>query len=200
MSRARSSDTDREALLTCCREVYWEHREREMPEEREVRLAQRREYYRHWRAALNTKEHESSLLLERRRAYSTNSRSVDQGCVELPKFDHPDLIAKITEFHMQMDSLQSAKCEVCLEQFPNLRVDIHQCCRWCAADKHVPKLFFSSEQHESWSSATRTYCKLLYNNSICLIICWWTWRETSKWREIWHKLLSLNFHVLHWNK
>ena len=34
-----------------------------------------------------------------------------------------DVIAKITEFHTHVDSLQSAKCEVCLEQLPNLRVD-----------------------------------------------------------------------------
>ena len=52
-----------------------------------------------------------------------------------------DITAKITEFHTHVDSLQSAKCEVCLEQFPNLRVDNHQCCRRCATDKHVPKLF-----------------------------------------------------------
>ena len=37
---------DKEALLRCCRELYRQHRERETPEEREVRLSQRREYYR----------------------------------------------------------------------------------------------------------------------------------------------------------
>ena len=37
---------DREALLRCRRELYRQRREREMPEEREVRLSRRREYYR----------------------------------------------------------------------------------------------------------------------------------------------------------
>ena len=36
---------DREALLRHRRELYRQRREREMPEEREVRLSQRREYY-----------------------------------------------------------------------------------------------------------------------------------------------------------
>ena len=35
------------------------------------------------------------------------------------------------------------ECEVCLEQFPNLRVDTHQSCKRCASDKYVPKLFSS---------------------------------------------------------
>ena len=42
-----SCERDREALLRHHRELYWEHRERETPEEREVRLARRREHYRH---------------------------------------------------------------------------------------------------------------------------------------------------------
>ena len=105
---------DREALLRRRRELYQQRRERKMPEEREVRLSQRREYYRHRRAALSTEEHESSLR-EWRTTYSTDAltnaqvdrselaqnsgRSADQGCVELPRFDHPDVTAKITEFH-----------------------------------------------------------------------------------------------------
>ena len=51
-----------------------------------------------------------------------------------------DVIAKITEFHTHVDFLQSPKCEVCLEQFPSLRVNNYQCCRQCAIDKHVPNL------------------------------------------------------------
>ena len=148
---------DREALLRRRRELYRQHRERETPEEREVRLSRRRDYYRRRRAALSIQEYESNLR-ERRTTYSTDAStnaqavdrselvqnsgsSADQGYAELPRFDHPDVTAKITEFHTYVDSLQSAKCEVCLEQFPNLRVDSHQCCRRCATDKHVPKLF-----------------------------------------------------------
>ena len=37
---------DREALLRCRRELYRQRRERETPEEKEVRLSGRREYYR----------------------------------------------------------------------------------------------------------------------------------------------------------
>ena len=111
---------DRESVLRRRRERYRIQRERETPEEREVRLDE---------------------LVQ-----SSSSSNADQGTVnsvEFPQFDHPDIIAKMTEFHTHMDSLQSAKCEVCLEQFPNLRLDTQQCCRRCAADKHVPKLFSS---------------------------------------------------------
>ena len=37
---------DREALLRRCRELYRQRRERETPDEKEVRLSGRREYYR----------------------------------------------------------------------------------------------------------------------------------------------------------
>ena len=40
-----SSGRDREALLNSCRELYRQQRDRETPEEREVRLATRRDYY-----------------------------------------------------------------------------------------------------------------------------------------------------------
>ena len=75
-----------------------------------MRLFQRRDYYRRRRAALSTKEHESSLR-EWRTTYSTDAstnaqvdrsklaqksgRSADQGSVELPRFDHTDVTAKI---------------------------------------------------------------------------------------------------------
>ena len=127
---------DSEALLRRRRELYRQRRDRETPEEREVRLSRRRDYYRRRRAALSIEEH-----VDRSELGQNSGRSADQGCVELPRFDHPDVTAKITEFHTHVDSLQSAKCEVCLEQFPNLRVDNHQCCRRCVTDKHVPKLF-----------------------------------------------------------
>ena len=77
---------------------------------------------------MSTEQHEA-ILQHRRAAYSTNaqvdelvqsssSSNADQGTVnsvEFPQFDHPNIIAKMTEFHTHMDSLQSAKCEVCLE-------------------------------------------------------------------------------------
>ena len=56
-------------------------------------------------------------------------------------FDQPSVIAKMTEFHVHMDSLQSTKCEVCQESFPNLQVDVLQMCKRCASDKREPKLF-----------------------------------------------------------
>ena len=61
-----------------------------------------------------------------------------------PQFDQPSVIAKMTEFHVHMimmDLLQSTKCEVCQERFPNLRVDAHHTCEQCAFDKHEPKPF-----------------------------------------------------------
>ena len=82
---------DRETLLRRCKELYWQHRERETPEEREVRLARRREYYTHWRTALSTEQQES-ILQQRREAYSTyvevdelaqsSGKSADQGSID----------------------------------------------------------------------------------------------------------------------
>ena len=58
-----------------------------------------------------------------------------------PQFDQPSVIGKMTELHVHMDLLQSTKCEVCQERFPNLQVDAHQTCKRCVSDKHEPKLF-----------------------------------------------------------
>ena len=82
---------DREALLRHRRELYRQRRDRETPEEREVRLSRRRDYYRRRRAALSTEEH-----VDRSELGQNSGRSADQGCVELPRFDHPDVTAKIT--------------------------------------------------------------------------------------------------------
>ena len=54
-----STERDREALLQRRRELYQQQRERETPEEREIRLASRREYYRRCSAALRADQHES---------------------------------------------------------------------------------------------------------------------------------------------
>ena len=63
---------DRKVLFRRRRELYRQHREREMPEERKVRLSQSREYYRCRRAALSIEEYEFSLL-ERRITHSLDA-------------------------------------------------------------------------------------------------------------------------------
>ena len=63
---------DREALLRRRRELYRQRRERETPEESEVRLFRRREYYRRRRAAQCIEEHAYSLR-EWRTIYSTDA-------------------------------------------------------------------------------------------------------------------------------
>ena len=63
---------DREALLRRRRELYRHRRERETPEESEVRLFRRRECYRRRGAALCIEEHAYSLR-EWRTIYSTDA-------------------------------------------------------------------------------------------------------------------------------
>ena len=85
----------------------------------------------------------------------SSGRSADQGTinsVEIPQYKDD----RSSPTHM--DSLQSAKCEVCLEQFPNLTVDTDQCCRQCAADNHALKLCSSQNNKKPGVVyTTRTY-------------------------------------------
>jgi len=42
------------------------------------------------------------------------------------KFDHPTVIAKMTELHEHVDLLHFTLCELCQENFPNLQVNAQQ--------------------------------------------------------------------------
>ena len=139
---------DREALLRRRRELYRQRRERETPEESEVRLFRRREYYRGRRAALCTEEHESSLR-ERRTTYSTDASTIaqvdrselaqnsgssaDQGYVELLQLDHPDVTAKITEWiivslHIQNHVPTTFIPHACMHAFSGSPLDAVSIC------------------------------------------------------------------------
>ena len=140
------------------RERYRLTRQAQTAEQAELRRATRRQNDRQRRDHLSAEQ--SQLILQQRRAvHNTNSQRdqsssgtrVDHGtsgCATntvqvdgAPRFNQPSVIAKMTEFHVHMDSLQPTKCEVCQERFPNLRVDDQQICKRCSSDKHEPKLF-----------------------------------------------------------
>ena len=150
-------ETPEEAELRRARRRERDRRTRQAQtaEQAELRRATRRQNDRHRRDHLSAEQ----SLQQRRVVYNTNSQR-DQsssgtqvnrgtsGCATntvqvdgAPRFNQPSVIAKMTEFHVHMDSLQPTKCEVCQERFPNLRVDDQQICKRCSSDKHEPKLF-----------------------------------------------------------
>ena len=87
---------DREERLRCRRERYRIARERETPEQREERLRRNREYMRHRRAAMTPEQRQTEA--ERRRNSHQDSTRLPRR-EELPSFDDPGVVRKMTEFH-----------------------------------------------------------------------------------------------------
>ena len=71
---------------------------------------------------------------------SSNQRQPPQPH-RLPRFDDPELIAKIRGSHDSLAALQLERCCVCLERFPNMSINNSGSCKRCDNDKHLPKLF-----------------------------------------------------------
>ena len=59
----------------------------------------------------------------------------------LPRFDDPEVIAKMTQFHDELAGLQLQKCSICLERFPNISINNNHNCKRCDNDNSIPKLF-----------------------------------------------------------
>jgi len=55
---------------------------------------------------------------------------------EIPPFYHQFVINKITVFHKN-----PVKFLLCLDKFPNLRIDESGVCTQCNKDKHIKKLY-----------------------------------------------------------
>ena len=149
-------EREREKRLRRRREQYRARRDRESEEERQARLARRREYERRRYAAMTT-EQRRNLTQRRRERASQRDRQISfasdtlqpagelvdnqyRSC-EVPSFDHPSVVHKITEFHNSLMSLTPVKCTVCLENFPTLKINNDGICTRCHEDKHSPKLY-----------------------------------------------------------
>ena len=152
----KSLASEREERLQRWREQYRARRNRESKEERQARLARRREYDRCRYAAMTT-EHWRNLTQRRReRATQGNCQisfasdpqqpgelvdNPQYHSGEVPLFDPPSIIYKVTEFHNSLMSLAAVKCTVCLENFPTLKINTAGICTRCHEDKHSPKLY-----------------------------------------------------------
>ena len=82
----------------------------------------------------------------RAKTESSSSRNSQQDSTlprtEVPSFDDPVVVRKMTKFHNnRLSSLQARRCTVCIERFPSIYVDTTSICKRCCNDKHVPKLY-----------------------------------------------------------
>ena len=140
-----------------------QYQSRETPEQRRERLDRCNDYERRRYAALTVDQRRSLPQRRRERALQSNrsehqptdnhatnedsppmqaSQTVHHSMTqnELPSFDKPSVISKITQFHDDLMSLTFNKCCICKENFPSLKLNAGLC-TCCHADKHIPKLF-----------------------------------------------------------
>ena len=124
------------------------------------RLRRQREYSQRRRT-----EEQRQAILQRRRDLYHHQRQViiaedsSNQCQppqphRLPWFDDPELIiAEIRGFHDSLAALQSERCYVCLEGFPNMSINDSSSCKRCDNDKHIPKLFSAGNNMDpAWLS------------------------------------------------
>lgn len=65
--------------------------------------------------------------------------------------DDPTIVAKITEFHNELASLEPVRCSTCLERFPSISLNDGDCCKRCHNDNHVPKQFSAANNMDPGS-------------------------------------------------
>ena len=63
----------------------------------------------------------------------------------------PTVVAKIIEFHNDLESLKPVRCSTCLERFPSISFNNMDCCKRCHNDNHVPKQFFAANNMDPGS-------------------------------------------------
>ena len=94
-----------------------------------------------------TSEDRQALTQRRRERYNntpdTQSMEEQQNLTthEIPSFNDPVIVNKITEFYNDLTTLEMKKCSICSEQFPNLKIDSTGSCKRCSMDKHIPKVY-----------------------------------------------------------
>ena len=54
--------------------------------------------------------------------------------------NHPTIVAKIAEFHNDLESLEPVRCSTCVERFPSISFNNMDYCK-CHNDSHVPEQF-----------------------------------------------------------
>ena len=122
-----------------------QYRDRETPEEREIRLASRRQHKRRRYAALtldqqrNSRRSTSQQLPTPQPSTSEPSNDPDDTNL-LPSFDDPSIITKISQYHDELMSLAFNQFTGCEENFPTLKLNAAGICVRCHSDKHIPKL------------------------------------------------------------
>ena len=103
-----------------------------MPQERESRLARRRERDRA-RCASLAREQRQCILQERRERYQ-------QASVEL-RIDDENVVQLISNFHKEVASLEAVNCPVCQECFPTIKLSEAGHCIRCHSDSRISRLF-----------------------------------------------------------
>ena len=63
----------------------------------------------------------------------------------------PIVVAKITEFHNDFESLEPVRCSTCLERFPSISFNNMDCSKRCHNDYHVPKQFSAANNMDPGS-------------------------------------------------
>ena len=106
-------------------------------EQREDRLARRREVY--------AAQSDDQRLARRQEDYAAQSNHQREERLPRTQQIHD---SRLIKFHDSVSSMAFSKCDTCFERFPNLSVTtqanrINECIR-CGNDKHIPKLFSSA--------------------------------------------------------
>ena len=132
------------------REQYRRRCDRETEEQRQVRLERCKDHDRQRCATMRT-EQRHALLSQRRESYrrskcneiesSASLSAQNTNRYEIPTFNDPFTVSKMTEFHKNLMRLEAVQCLLCLAKFPTLKVDEAGVCARCNGDKHIPKLY-----------------------------------------------------------
>ena len=93
-----------------------------------------------------TSECRQALAQQRREGYSRNTLQNAElqhstHCQEIPSFDDPFIVNKITEFYYHLTTLEITKYLICSERFPNLKLNSTGSCRCCSTDKQILKVY-----------------------------------------------------------
>ena len=131
------------------REQYRARRDRETSEERQQRLARRREYDLYQRRRRH--QSQATEMQQPQPTYTQQPPQLadDHSHRTIPSFDDPSVIRKVSEYHNDLMSLTFNQCDVCLENFPSLK--INNAGARCLVDKHLPKLYSAQNNMDSSS-------------------------------------------------
>ena len=85
------------------------------------------------------------------------------------RFDDPEMIAKMKQFHDDLTGLQLQKCSICLEQFPCMSISDSGSCKHCDNYNNVPKLFSAGNNMDPGSVPLELTVSIWY--LMCLYVC-----------------------------